>query len=175
MVNIAQVKELRDKYPDNHIMMGTGNLTELTHADTTGITMTLMGIISELKINHILTTEVSNHCKSVVKENDIYNAAYGTIGLESAFGAVNKVMSKYKIDTFKVIDWLTVNPASIMNIDLEEISPKNKANLTIIDPKKEWIFNSNSIRSNSTNCIFDNQELYGKIIHTIIGSKIFSN
>ena len=50
---------------------GTGNVTELTHADTTGITMTLMGIISELKINHILTTEVSNHCKSVVKENDI--------------------------------------------------------------------------------------------------------
>ena len=109
------------------------------------------------------------------KENDLYNASYGTIGLESAFGAVNKVMSKYKIDTFKVIDWLTVNPASIMKIDLKEISPKNKVNLTIIDPKKEWIFNSNSIKSNSTNSIFDNQKLYGKIIHTIIGSKIFSN
>jgi len=52
-------------------MMGAGNVTELTHADTTGITMTLMGIISELKINHILTTEVSNHCRSVIKENDI--------------------------------------------------------------------------------------------------------
>ena len=69
--SILRYKELRDKYPDIHIMMGTGNVTELTHADTTGITMTLMGIISELKINHILTTEVSNHCKSVVKENDI--------------------------------------------------------------------------------------------------------
>ena len=53
-------------------------------------------------------------------------------------------------------------------IDLKEISPKNKVNLTIIDPKKEWIFNSNSIKSNSTNSIFDNQKLYGKIIHTII-------
>ena len=69
--SIMRYRELRNKYPDIHIMMGTGNVTELTHADTTGITMTLMGIISELKINHILTTEVSNHCKSVVKENDI--------------------------------------------------------------------------------------------------------
>tara|TARA_B100000965_G_C19601068_1_gene762675 strand:+ start:5382 stop:6773 length:1392 start_codon:yes stop_codon:yes gene_type:complete len=69
--SILRYKELRDKYPDIHIMMGTGNVTELTHADTTGITMTLMGIISELKINHILTTEVSPHCKSVVKENDL--------------------------------------------------------------------------------------------------------
>ena len=109
------------------------------------------------------------------KENDLYNASYGTIGLESAFGAVNKVMSDYKIDTFKVIDWLTVNPASIMKIDLNEIIPKNKANLTIIDPKKEWIFNSNSVKSNSKNSIFDNQKLYGKIIHTVVGSKIFSN
>jgi len=69
--SILRYRELRNKYPDIHIMMGTGNVTELTHADTTGITMTLMGIISELKINHILTTEVSNHCRSVIKENDI--------------------------------------------------------------------------------------------------------
>ena len=69
--SILRYKELRHAYPDIHIMMGTGNVTELTHADTTGITMTLMGIISELKINHILTTEVSNHCRSVIKENDI--------------------------------------------------------------------------------------------------------
>ena len=69
--SIMRYRELRNKYPDIHIMMGTGNVTELTHADTTGITMILMGIISELKINHILTTEVSNHCRSVIKENDI--------------------------------------------------------------------------------------------------------
>tara|TARA_E500000331_G_scaffold358286_1_gene423992 strand:+ start:1394 stop:2785 length:1392 start_codon:yes stop_codon:yes gene_type:complete len=69
--SILRYSQLREKYPDIHIMMGTGNVTELTHADTTGITMTLMGIISELKINHILTTEVSTHCSSVIKENDL--------------------------------------------------------------------------------------------------------
>ena len=69
--SIVRYSELREKYPDIHIMMGTGNVTELTHADTTGMTMILMGIISELKINHILTTEVSKHCRTVVRENDL--------------------------------------------------------------------------------------------------------
>ena len=69
--SLLRYSELRKKYPGIHIMMGTGNITELTHADTTGMTMLLMGIISELKINHILTTEVSNHCSTVIKENDL--------------------------------------------------------------------------------------------------------
>jgi dihydropteroate synthase-like protein len=69
--SIIRYSELREKYPDIHIMMGTGNVTELTHADTTGMTMIMMGIISELKINHILTTEVSKHCRTVVKESDL--------------------------------------------------------------------------------------------------------
>ena len=69
--SILRYSALRKKYPKIHIMMGTGNVTELTHADTTGITMTLMGIISELNINHILTTEVSNHCSTVIKESDL--------------------------------------------------------------------------------------------------------
>ncbi len=69
--SIVRYYKLREKYPDIHIMMGTGNITELTHADTTGITMTLMGIISELRINHILTTEVSNHCATVIDETDL--------------------------------------------------------------------------------------------------------
>ena len=69
--SLLRYNELRTKYPDVDIMMGTGNITELTHADTTGITLVLLGIISELKINHILTTEVSGHCKTVIKETDL--------------------------------------------------------------------------------------------------------
>ncbi|MAQ72808.1 MAG: dihydropteroate synthase [Gammaproteobacteria bacterium] len=69
--SIVRYAKLRKKYPDIDMMMGTGNLTELSHADTTGITLMLMGIISELKIHHILTTQVSDHCKTVIKETDI--------------------------------------------------------------------------------------------------------
>ena len=50
--------------------MGIGNLTELTEADTTGINAILFGIISELQITNVLTTEVSPHARSAVREAD---------------------------------------------------------------------------------------------------------
>jgi dihydropteroate synthase len=52
-------------------MMGVGNITELTHADTVGMNALLLGICSELEINAILATEVSKHACRAVKEADL--------------------------------------------------------------------------------------------------------
>ena len=68
--SILRYRELRNRYPDIDIMMGIGNITELTEADTTGINAILFGIISELGINSVLTTEVSPHACSAVREAD---------------------------------------------------------------------------------------------------------
>ena len=68
--SLARYHSLRRAYPRAQIMMGVGNLTELTEADTTGINAILMGLISELEIGNILTTQVSAHCRSAVREAD---------------------------------------------------------------------------------------------------------
>lgn len=68
--SVARYRDLRRRFPDIEIMMGTGNLTELTDADTTGVTAILLGIVSELAIDALLTTEVSPHARSVVRETD---------------------------------------------------------------------------------------------------------
>ena len=69
--SIVRYRNLRKRYPNIDIMMGVGNLTELTHADTAGTNALLMGIISELDIGYILATEVSEHCRKAVKEADL--------------------------------------------------------------------------------------------------------
>ncbi|HLD08934.1 MAG TPA: dihydropteroate synthase, partial [Methylophilaceae bacterium] len=69
--SIIRYQKLRKRYPDIQIMMGIGNLTELTDADTTGINAILFGIISELKLNAVLTTSVSPHATNAVAEADI--------------------------------------------------------------------------------------------------------
>lgn len=61
----------RRQFPDAQILMGVGNLTELTHVDTAGVNMLLLGIMSELGIDYMLTTEVSPHCRRAVREVDI--------------------------------------------------------------------------------------------------------
>lgn len=69
--SIVRYHKLRKKYPDIQIMMGIGNLTELTDADTTGINALLFGMIAELGLNAVLTTAVSPHACNAVAEADI--------------------------------------------------------------------------------------------------------
>ncbi len=61
---------VRERYPEARMMMGIGNLTELTDVDSAGINMTLMAICQELRIESVLTTEVINWARSSVKECD---------------------------------------------------------------------------------------------------------
>jgi dihydropteroate synthase-like protein len=69
--SIVRYHRLRKKYPEIEIMMGVGNLTELTDADTTGINAILFGVIAELGVNAVLTTSVSPHARNAVREADI--------------------------------------------------------------------------------------------------------
>ncbi len=69
--SIVRYQKLRKKYPYIQIMMGIGNLTELTDADTTGINALLFGIISELDVNAVLATSVSPHAVHAIAEADI--------------------------------------------------------------------------------------------------------
>jgi dihydropteroate synthase-like protein len=68
--SIARYVELRAREPEAEIMMGTGNLTELTDADTAGITATMLGVCSELNIRHLLTVQVSPHTRRTLQEHD---------------------------------------------------------------------------------------------------------
>ncbi len=69
--SIVRYSKLRKKYPQINILMGVGNLTELTDADTTGVNAILFGIISELNINAVLATSVSPHAVNAIAEADI--------------------------------------------------------------------------------------------------------
>jgi len=68
--SIVRYHKLRKRYPDINIMMGVGNLTELTDADTTGINAMLFGLISEMNINAVLATSVSPHAVNAIAEAD---------------------------------------------------------------------------------------------------------
>jgi len=71
MASLERYAELRRMRPDAEILMGTGNLTELTDADTTGITAILLGIASELHIKNVLVVQVSPHTRRTVEEHDL--------------------------------------------------------------------------------------------------------
>jgi dihydropteroate synthase-like protein len=68
--SLARYVETRRLLPEADIMMGTGNLTELTEADTSGITAMLLGLCSELFIRNVLVVQVSPHTRRTLAEHD---------------------------------------------------------------------------------------------------------
>jgi dihydropteroate synthase-like protein len=63
--------DVRRQWPDAQMMMGIGNLTELTDVDTSGVNFLLAAICQELEIHSVLTTEVINWARSAVAEFDV--------------------------------------------------------------------------------------------------------
>ncbi|MCO4318199.1 DUF6513 domain-containing protein [Phyllobacterium sp. 21LDTY02-6] len=68
--SLGRFLEARRRWPDVPMMMGTGNLTELTDADSSGMTAMLTGICSELSIENVLVVNVSPHTIRTVEEHD---------------------------------------------------------------------------------------------------------
>jgi dihydropteroate synthase-like protein len=68
--SLSRYREVRARLPDAEMLMGTGNLTELTDADSVGVTALLLGICSELAIANVLTVHVSPHTRRTIQEHD---------------------------------------------------------------------------------------------------------
>jgi dihydropteroate synthase-like protein len=68
--SLIRYAELRRRAPRARILMGIGNLTELTDADTAGVNATLFGLIEELQITDVLAVQKSPHCRSAIREAD---------------------------------------------------------------------------------------------------------
>lgn len=60
----------RDRWPEVEMMMGVGNLTELTDVDSAGVNMLLIAICQEIGVRSVLTTQVINWAQSSVREID---------------------------------------------------------------------------------------------------------
>ncbi len=69
--SLGRYLEVRRRYPQAEIMMGVGNLTELTGVDSAGVNVLLLGFCQELGIRSVLTTEVINWSRSSVRELDL--------------------------------------------------------------------------------------------------------
>jgi dihydropteroate synthase len=69
--SLGRFLEARRRWPDAGMLMGVGNLTELTDVDSAGVNVLLMGFCQELGIGSVLTTAVINWARSSVRELDL--------------------------------------------------------------------------------------------------------
>ena len=103
------------------------------------------------------------------KKIEFDHAAYGTIGLESAFGALQSIFT-----IKKTIDILTKGKTRF-GIENTPIKTGNKLNITLFNPQTKYTFSKNNIISKSKNAIFENETLKGKVYGIISNNKLHLN
>ncbi|NEW79780.1 MAG: dihydroorotase [Gelidibacter sp.] len=101
------------------------------------------------------------------KKVEYSNAKFGTIGLESLFGALNKTIG---LET--LIDCLTTKSRERFNIPTNPIEEGQQANITMFNPDFEFTFTEKDILSTSKNAIFLHKNLNGKVYGIISNNKM---
>lgn len=66
--SLGRYLEARRRYPAAEMLMGVGNLTELTDVDSAGVNVMLAGFCQEIGVRSVLTTQVINWCRTCVRE-----------------------------------------------------------------------------------------------------------
>ncbi len=103
------------------------------------------------------------------KKIEFDHAAYGTIGLESAFGALQNIFT-----TKKTVELLTKGK-SRFSLEQTPINIGNKANVTLFNPSTTYTFGKNDMVSKSKNAIFEGANLKGKVYGIVANNKILLN
>ena len=86
--SLGRYLDIRRRYPDAAMMMGIGNLTELTDADSAGINTLLLGFCQEQGIRSVLTTQVINWARSSVSECNLARKLM-------YYAVINRVLPKH--------------------------------------------------------------------------------
>jgi len=128
----------------------------------------LEALINGLKDGTIdMVTSDHNPINIELKKVEFDYADYGTIGLESAFGALNSIF------TIKKTIGLLTSGKERFGLENSSINIGNILDIALFNPDTKYIFSDSNIISKSKNTIFDQVELKGNV-YGIISNKTVS-
>jgi dihydroorotase len=126
------------------------------------------GTIDIIATDHAPHTLVDKMCEFGL-------AAFGISGFETSLGCLMGLVHSGFLDLTTVISKLTCEPAKIIGSrfgELGTLEESNKADITIFDPNKEWLVNSQDFASKGKNTPFEGHKLKGKVMATIVSGEL---
>lgn len=99
-------------------------------------------------------------------------APFGIVGLETALPLSLKLVENKVLAINQVIEKLTINPAKIVNSDKGTLKKNRIADITIFDPKEEYLIDKNKFYSKGKNTPFQGWKVRGKVKYTIVSGKV---
>lgn len=119
---------------------------------------------------------VSDHAPHTQEEKELEfdHAPFGMIGLETSVGLTIRELVRPKIISWtQMVEKMSAGPARIVRLKNKGAIAQGKdADITIIDPEKEWIFKREDIVSKSKNSPFIGEKFTGAVVTTICGGRV---
>lgn len=136
---------------------------------------TITALIRGVK-NGIVDAISSDHTPEDIEEKmkEFDFAAFGTINLQTSFAAANTALKK-ALSISEIIEFFTSKPSAVLGIDAAIIEVGVKAELTLFQPEKEFIFTKEMVLSKSKNSAFFNRELTGTVVGIVNSGKVILN
>lgn len=106
------------------------------------------------------------------KELEFDAAANGIIGLETALPLALALVRDKIIDAARLVELLAVNPAAILGLPVGTLSAGDAADITLIDPQREYLYTADQVVSKSRNTPFLGWTLQGRAVLTMVGGAI---
>ncbi len=106
------------------------------------------------------------------KDCELSEAAPGMIGLELCLPLMLGLVEKGILPMGRMVDALTRAPARIVGLAAPTIAEGAPANLTLVDPNREWKVEPERLRTKSKNTPFMGQTMKGMVLATIVSGSI---
>jgi dihydroorotase len=106
------------------------------------------------------------------KELDVYRAASGIIGLETALPLTLRLVDQGVLSLNDAIAKLSTHPSKILGLNKGTLSKGSPADITIFDPNREFVVQKAALRSKSRNTPFEGWRLKGTVEMTIAKGRI---
>jgi dihydroorotase len=117
-----------------------------------------------------IASDHAPHC-TYEKEVEFDMAPFGIIGLETELALSLELARKNALRLPDLIAKFTLNPARLLRLNKGTLSAGADADVTIIEPDREWTYNVSQSASKSRNSPFDGWKLRGKAVMTIVAGK----
>ncbi len=108
----------------------------------------------------------------IEKEVEFEYAANGIIGLETSFALSLSLVREKILSLGQLVLKMSANPAAVLHLGKGTLKPGSIADISVIDLSREWIVDARQFHSKSRNSPFDQWELKGKAVMTIVGGEI---
>ncbi len=105
------------------------------------------------------------------KEQEFDQAAFGMIGLESAFGLLLTNCTQLSLE--QLIAKFSSKPRALLNLPIPYIELGREANLTLFSPSLNWDFTESEIKSKSKNTPFIGSKLKGRALGIVNKNQFF--